>query len=136
VKQINPKAVEWYTKAAEQGYGEAQLKLGLCYAYGRMGVKQVYEKAVEWFTKAAEQGHAEAQIYLAYCYENGAGVKIDNEKAEEWYTKAEDQGARGYSIQCFNRARGSPPYRIYESDSQPEIKSPENEESWILTDEG
>lgn len=34
VVQDYGKAVEWYTKAAEQGYAEAQSNLGYCYDFG------------------------------------------------------------------------------------------------------
>lgn len=43
--------VYWCTKAAEQGYGEAQLLLGYLYRYGD-GVEQSYEKAAYWFHAA------------------------------------------------------------------------------------
>ena len=63
VKQDYIKAVEWYQRAAEQGYAAAQYHLGVMYDNGQ-GVKQDYIKAVEWYQKAAEQGHAEAQFNL------------------------------------------------------------------------
>ena len=53
------KALEWYTKAAEQGDATAQYNLGACYEYGE-GVEQDMEKAVELYRKAAEQGDADA----------------------------------------------------------------------------
>ena len=43
------KAVEWYTKAAEQGCSNAQFNLGGFYAHGQ-GVAMDKEKAVEWYT--------------------------------------------------------------------------------------
>jgi len=85
------KAVEWYTKAAEQGHAIAQFNLGICY-YNGEGVAKDYVKAAEWYTKAAEQGHAEAQNNLGYCYYNGEGIDKDYVKAAEWYTKAAEQG--------------------------------------------
>ena len=42
------KAVEWYRKAADQGYSPAKNNLGDCYAVGK-GVEQDYVKAAEWF---------------------------------------------------------------------------------------
>ena len=48
------KAVEWYTKSAEQGNAGAQNNLGLCYDNGE-GVAKDLKKAVEWYTKSAEQ---------------------------------------------------------------------------------
>ena len=66
-------AVEWWTKAAEQGHAAAQNNLGSCYYEGE-GVAQSFEQAVEWWTKAAEQGHAEAQNNLGGRYYSGEGV--------------------------------------------------------------
>ncbi|EGE27627.1 tetratricopeptide repeat family protein, partial [Moraxella catarrhalis O35E] len=43
---------EWYTKAANQGYADAQFNLALMYYEGQ-GVSQDDQKAVEWYTKAA-----------------------------------------------------------------------------------
>ena len=48
------KAVDWYTKSAEQGYASGQWNLGVMYQNGD-GVTMDKSKAVEWYTKAAEQ---------------------------------------------------------------------------------
>ena len=85
------KAVEWYTKAAEQGNSTAQCNLGCCYILGR-GVAMDNEKAAEWWTKAAEQGQSGAQCLLGRCYDNGKGLAMDKEKAVKWYAKAAEQG--------------------------------------------
>ena len=53
VKQDYFKAVEWYQKAAEQGYAEAQFTLGLMYFAGLV-VKQDYSKAKEYFGLACD----------------------------------------------------------------------------------
>ena len=63
VAQDSGKAVECYTKVAEQGFAEGQFSLGIYYHHGN-GVAQDRGKAVEWFTKAAEQGLTEAQLSL------------------------------------------------------------------------
>ena len=42
-------AVKWYTKAAEQGYADAQNQLGYCYEFGE-GVDTNHKKAVEWLS--------------------------------------------------------------------------------------
>ena len=84
-------AVEWFTKAAEQGLKDAQFNLGLCYDKGQ-GVAQNYAEAVKWYTKAAEQGDARAQYNLGFCYDNGQGVAQNYAEAVKWYTKAANQG--------------------------------------------
>ena len=73
VPQDDAQAVEWYTKAAEQGVGDAQNNLGLMYGNGK-GVPQDDAQAVFWYTKAAEQGYASAQNNLGGMYGNGEGV--------------------------------------------------------------
>ena len=59
VEQSYEKAVEWYLKAAEQGFACAQCNLGCMYENGR-GVEQSFEKAREWYEKAAEQEYEDA----------------------------------------------------------------------------
>ncbi len=86
VEQSYEKAIEWYTKAATQGYTGAQYNLGVCY----YKLKN-YEKAAEWYAEAANQGHAAAQNSLGFCYKYGYGVGKNIEKALEWYTKAAEQ---------------------------------------------
>ena len=84
-------ALEWYRKAAEQGYADAQNNLGLMYVNG-YGMERNYRQAVEWFRKAAEQGHALGQNNLGWVYETGRGVERDLLRASEWYRRAAEQG--------------------------------------------
>ena len=111
VEKDDEKAVEWYTKAAEQGHPDAQYTLGMVYGYpwSYEGVVQDFKKAVEWFALAAEQGHSEAQFILGLCYDMGNGVAQDFEKAVEWYTKAAEQGhtQAQYSLGlCYENGKG------------------------------
>ena len=85
------KAVEWFLKAANQGYAYAQYSLGHMYKQGK-GVAKDYAKAVEWYRKAAKQGNAHAQYDLGNMYREGEGVAKDYAKAVEWYSKAAKQG--------------------------------------------
>jgi TPR repeat protein len=57
------KAVEWYTKAAEQGEVTAQSALSAFYWFG-LGVAKDYQKAIYWEKKAARQGDSKAQESL------------------------------------------------------------------------
>ncbi len=54
-------------QAAEQGYSEAQNKLGLCYAKG-IGVEINMAEAVKWLRKASTQGHVAARKNLNTLY--------------------------------------------------------------------
>ena len=59
VKQDYAEAVEWYQRAAEQGYEAAQHNLGVKYANGQ-GVPRHVAEAVKWFQLSAAQGQEEA----------------------------------------------------------------------------
>ena len=85
------KAIEWYRKAAEQGYARAQSDLGWMYQNG-YGISQDYTEAVKWYQKAAEQGYAQAQNKLGNTYYWGIGVTKDYAEAVKWYRKAAEQG--------------------------------------------
>jgi TonB family protein len=91
VKRDDAEAARWYRKAAEQGYAEGQINLGLMYQSGE-GVKQDYAEAVSWYPKAAEQGVALAESDLGVMYSKGLGVKRDDAEAVSWYRKAAEQG--------------------------------------------
>ncbi len=71
------KAIEWYTKAAEQGHRQAQYNLGLIYKEGK-GVEQNFGKATKWFSAAARQGDLNAKEQLS----------------NRWYTKEEIERMR------------------------------------------
>ncbi len=91
VEQSDPKAAEWYRKAAAQGHAQAQNNLGWMYLNGR-DVEQNDQQALVWYRKAAEQGHAVAQFNLAQIYRLGRGVEANNHEAVVWYRKAAEQG--------------------------------------------
>ncbi len=57
--RLTKKAVFWYTKAAKQGYVDAQNNLGICYVEGN-GVLKDIKKATEWIKKAKNAGHLKA----------------------------------------------------------------------------
>ena len=104
------KAVEWYRKAADQGYANAQCKLGYCYENG-LGVSKDASKAGEWYRKAAEQGLAWAQYNFGVCYYNGIGVRKNYSTAVEWFRKAADQGytsAQEVLGRCYKYGHGVP----------------------------
>ena len=115
-------AVQWYERAAKQGYAPAQAHLVENYIYG-VGVETDYniarqwcDKAAEqyypvaqyfmakyfvknqvdryaWYRKAAEQGYARAQNMMArYLEEGWGGITKNQAEAVEWYRKAAEQG--------------------------------------------
>jgi len=104
-------AVQWYDKAAEQGYADARLKrhnmrylvgatvgdrcsksLALATVnLGLTGVEDLAKKSPQW-RKIADQGLAEAQFMLGNMYACGAGVILDYAEAAGWFRRAAEQG--------------------------------------------
>jgi TPR repeat protein len=70
------RAIEWYTKAANQGNDTANYYLGNIYHYGR-GVEVDYQLAFQYYQTAADQGNADAQLNLGLFYNNGQGTDQD-----------------------------------------------------------
>ncbi len=56
---------------ANQGHADAQVSLGVMYAYGQ-GVPEDEVEAVKWYRKAVDQGLASAQNKLGKMYDEGA----------------------------------------------------------------
>ena len=89
------KAMEWYERAATQGYAPAQNNLGVIYVRNyefelenRRGnpetIKTLNQKAEEWFKKAAAQGHAAAQFNLG-------SITTDAQERLKWWRQAASQ---------------------------------------------
>jgi TPR repeat protein len=93
-------AIEWYRRAAEQGYPRAQFNLALRYDGGQ-GVPRDVGRPCHWFRKAAEQGYAPAQFNLGAALRQGPGPAQDSEKAILWYGRA---GEQGHASSQFNLA--------------------------------
>ncbi|WP_075261538.1 SEL1-like repeat protein [Candidatus Odyssella acanthamoebae] len=85
------KAIEWYTRAIDQGNANAQNNLGYMYQHGQ-GVTQDFGTAKELFTLAANQGNSVARNNLGFMYGQGQGMTQDFDKAKELLTLAADQG--------------------------------------------
>jgi TPR repeat protein len=95
------KAVDLYTKAAEQSLVPAQARLGEIYLHGTL-VLQDLAKAREWSLKAARAGSSEAQATLADIYERGLGVRADSIEAYAWNAVA---AAHGNALAASQRDR-------------------------------
>ena len=78
-------AVEWYTKAANQGNITAELDLASLYRDGRgkLFARDV-DQAAAWYRKAAEQGDPRAQGALGMLYSLGQGVPRSDVEAYYW----------------------------------------------------
>ena len=98
VEKDDEKAVDWFRKAAEQDYADAQSSLAYKYAYGE-GVEENQEKAVNWYRKAADQGDADAQVMLGRRYASGIGVEKDAITSLEYLMLAYKQGGSGAGLE-------------------------------------
>ena len=65
-----PRGIAWLRKAAEEGYGPAQVALGLAYRQGT-GVPRDPEQARDWLLRAATQGDRVAPGVLSSMYATG-----------------------------------------------------------------
>lgn len=80
-------ALNLWTKAAQQGYAPAQVRLG-----------DILDKAEEdvdaaaWYRKAADQGNAAGEYGLGQMYLKGEGVKKDVEQARTYILRAAEKG--------------------------------------------
>ena len=83
------KALEWYMKAAEQGYEKAQYMVRQIYFK-----IQDYDNLLKWCKKGIEQNQTDAKYTMGLIFLKGYGVEKNILKAKEWYEKAaEDNDA-------------------------------------------
>jgi uncharacterized protein len=76
-------AMALFTKAAEQNYAPAQVRLGEL-----LDSSEFDKEAAEWYRKAAEQGYAAGEYALGHMYVNGEGVEKSADKALYWLKRA------------------------------------------------
>ena len=91
-EHLKRRAMQWYEKAAEQGYVFAQYNLAAMYYYAQKDVMT----ALHWLEKAAEQGHVPSQYRLAryYAYHADQGALLQqhfSRQAFHWFEKAVEQ---------------------------------------------
>jgi TPR repeat protein len=88
VQKDDVAAVNWYRKAAEQGYAPAQDSLGMHYD-GGWGVPQDHALAHMWFNLAAASGYREAaqKRDLIASYMTRSQVAEAQKLAREWIAR-------------------------------------------------
>jgi uncharacterized protein len=77
-------ALRLYRVAAQDGHPQAQISLGMMYAFGR-GANRNPAEAVRWYRLAAAQGEVHAHTLMGAMYEAGQGVEADLLRAYMWY---------------------------------------------------
>ncbi|MFZ2959601.1 MAG: tetratricopeptide repeat protein [Candidatus Ozemobacteraceae bacterium] len=86
-------AKSWVRSAADQGYGPAQLLLGIMYDLG-IGGGRTSKEALRWFMKAHAQHIPEAAFEIGLCYLEGKGVSENIEEATRYFEVAAQAGAK------------------------------------------
>ena len=84
-------ALDWYRRAAEQGFVPSVTSLGVLYLDGK-GVEADPGRAFNLFSRAAEAGDGRAQNNLGLMYSRGTGIDRDYEAAAVWFERAAAQG--------------------------------------------
>lgn len=79
-KNLN-RARKYYEKAAENGSGEAAMKLALAYQTENNDVD-----AFKWYKKAADNGDAKAAFAISHMYAAGKGTVKNEEQSKYWLT--------------------------------------------------
>jgi TPR repeat protein len=91
VAQNYPRAIYWFSKAADGGVANAHYNLGVIYQQG-LGAPVDMPKALGWYEKAAELGHPEAMYNLGIAYIEGVGTKTDIDKGVSYFKRAAKAG--------------------------------------------
>ena len=103
------KAIEWYQKAASQGYPNSIYNLGQYYRIGE-GVQRDEEQAFKYYMEAADLNFPLALSMVGFCYNNGWGTPLDIGKAFWYYKKAAELGESEGQLQlaiCYLRGIGT-----------------------------
>jgi TPR repeat protein len=110
VKQDLAQSAYWYRRAAEHGYPDGELALGVAYFDGA-GLPKDHAEAVLWYRKAAEANNPVAQYLLALALVQGDGIAKNDSEAASWFRKAADQGeveSQGFLGLLYEYGRGVP----------------------------
>lgn len=95
-------------KIAEEGFLNAQLKLGDLYYEGRIITRDVI-RSLYWYEKAAKQGDAIAQYNVAIIYRYGNYIEKDQEKSFKLFKMSAEQGmikAQNELGMCYEKGIG------------------------------
>jgi len=92
IERDEARAVEYQTRAAEQGHALSQHALGMMFWSGRGGLERSEERCCELWLAAAQAGLMAAQASIGMCYLNGQLGLRDDDEARRWYERAAGQG--------------------------------------------
>lgn len=91
VPQDDKEAIEWFRKAARQGYIPAYIALGMLYRENR-GIPKDRVEAIMWYRDAAEKGDGVAWEMLGRMHLKGDGVPEDYAEVVRCFRKAAEWG--------------------------------------------
>ena len=86
VEKDDKEAYKWFLEAANRGDAMARINLAIIYYFG-IGVKEDKEEAFRICLEVVNQGYAPAQFLLSFMYLTGRGVDKDYRKAFDWMLK-------------------------------------------------
>lgn len=104
------KAMDWYTKAAEQEHVRAQVYLGLAWEIGMGDISPDKERAFHWYQRAANHGNSQALAFLGRAYQRGIGTERDQEKSFGYFLQAAELGdgkAQYWTAKSLHRGKGT-----------------------------
>jgi len=88
IKRDYLRAETWYRKAADQGYGPAQMNLANMLTGGYPPIVQDRIEAARWLQLAVDQNTMGAASLLGHWYSAGIGVPQDDTQAAYWWRRA------------------------------------------------
>lgn len=102
-------AIVWFTKAGEQGNGEAWYTIGNFYMEG-LGVDRDPKKGFEYWLRGADYGDVNAMTMVGNIYSGGFGiVDIDVYKAFKYYKMSAELGCSTGQFhlgECYQKGIG------------------------------
>lgn len=102
-KGTSSQALQFFTKASEQGDLPSQVLLALAQFNGTWGVQKNEEKAFQSFQELAKKGSADAHYFLGICYWRGRGCPRSQEQASKAWEKATQLDRRYIAYRIFTR---------------------------------
>lgn len=87
VKEDKTEAMNWTTKAANQGHETAGFKL-LYWDVEKNGINTANKDKFDALKAKAESGNPQAEYYIGKMHARGVGMKKNSDKALQWLNKA------------------------------------------------
>ena len=82
-----PRAIQWFTKAADANDGRAMFILGSLHEQGE-GVPPSIEKAIGWYRRGERINDASCMLAIGLMYFEGRGMRQDAARAVEYFRRA------------------------------------------------